>query len=983
MRATAQSSILDVADLATFTGGALNFSGGTLNVSGGAHQLPALTDAENTTFFISGGVSLSLPTITSAANASFEVSGGSSLMLAGLTSFTNTLYPTLEATGTGSLLSLPSLASIAVTGGGTNVEAFSGGDLEIPLVTQITGSVDLESNSATSILDVSDLATFTGGTLNFSGGTLNVSGGAHQLPALTDAENTTFLISGGVSLSLPTITSAANASFEVSGGSSLTLSGLTSFTNTLFPTLEATGTGSLLSLPSLTSIAVTSGSTNVEALSGGDLKIPLVTQISGTVDVESENAGSTMDLTDLTTFSGGSLTVKEGGTLDIPALATLVNATLVTDATATFTLPAGQTVSFPSGKTTFTGGTLLDQGALDVQGTSALNSDGGLTVNGQGALSLSSGSTLDVSGNLLGNTTNAAGFTPLGTVVLDSATGTTDPPQQLEVMSQDLGNVAAGFDNNFAYGTLKLTAGTYVELVDDAANSPGNAPEALYVNDLIVPAGATLDLDGLHLYVNTEQINGTVFSGGAVVSGEVYDDANGDGTLDDGEVGLAGWTINLTNTATNSVYTTTTNASGLYSLSGVATGTYTLSEVPQSGFTETQPVSPGTYTLTLSSGQTVTGENFGDDPTATIGGEVFLDTNGDGTLDDSETGLAGWTVQLLNSTSQIIDTTTTAASGTYSFTSLLPGTYTVQVVSQSGYIDSSPANMTIADDNGMSLTVNFGEVKSVSLAVSKLTTTPASGLQSGTSLVVQWTDTNAGTVPASGSFTDQVVITNTTTGDVVATGNVLYNAATLGNLAAGASKTQQYTISLPNGAAGVGQIQFTVTADDEHMVSTSASDPNGTKVLTETSTLPLYPELVPSNITAASSTDPGAQISVGWTLANSGSGAATGPWSEQVFLATDVSGDNPILVAAQSYSGSLGAGQSIARSINVQVPDSLAPGTTGSSSPKTRPARSSKPTPPAARRSRPMPRASRAGWSSRWPAAPKAMPPVPTRPWPR
>ena len=795
----------------------------------------------NTTFLISGGVSLSLPTITSAANASFEVSGGSSLTLAGLTSFTNTLYPTLEATGTGSLLSLPSLASIAVTGGGTNVEAFSGGDLEIPLVTQITGSVDLESNSATSILDVSDLATFTGGTLNFSGGTLNVSGGAHQLPALTDAENTTFLISGGVSLSLPTITSAANASFEVSGGSSLTLSGLTSFTNTLFPTLEATGTGSLLSLPSLTSIAVTSGSTNVEALSGGDLKIPLVTQISGTVDVESENAGSTMDLTDLTTFSGGSLTVKEGGTLDIPALATLVNATLVTDATATFTLPAGQTVSFPSGKTTFTGGTLLDQGALDVQGTSALNSDGGLTVNGQGALSLSSGSTLDVSGNLLGNTTNAAGFTPLGTVVLDSATGTTDPPQQLEVMSQDLGNVAAGFDNNFAYGTLELTAGTYVELVDDAANSPGNAPEALYVNDLIVPAGATLDLDGLHLYVNTEQINGTVFSGGAVVSGEVYDDANGDGTLDDGEVGLAGWTINLTNTATNSVYTTTTNASGLYSLSGVATGTYTLSEVPQSGFTETQPVSPGTYTLTLSSGQTVTGENFGDDPTATIGGEVFLDTNGDGTLDDSETGLAGWTVQLLNSTSQIIDTTTTAASGTYSFTSLLPGTYTVQVVSQSGYIDSSPANMTIADDNGMSLTVNFGEVKSVSLAVSKLTTTPASGLQSGTSLVVQWTDTNTGTVPASGSFTDQVVITNTTTGDVVATGDVLYNAASLGNLAAGASVTQQYTISLPNGAAGVGQIQFTVTADDEHMVSTSASDPNGTKVLTETSTLPFVP----------------------------------------------------------------------------------------------------------------------------------------------
>ena len=34
------------------------------------------------------------------------------------------------------------------------------------------------------------------------------------------------------------------------------------------------------------------------------------------------------------------------------------------------------------------------------------------------------------------------------------------------------------------------------QLVDDAANSPGGTPEAVYVNTLIVPAGATLDLNG-------------------------------------------------------------------------------------------------------------------------------------------------------------------------------------------------------------------------------------------------------------------------------------------------------------------------------------------------------------------------------------------------------------------------------------------------------------------------------------------------------
>ena len=237
---------------------------------------------------------------------------------------------------------------------------------------------------------------------------------------------------------------------------------------------------------------------------------------------------------------------------------------------------------------TYANGTNFPLGGTEVStGSSTVNVDGGLTINGQGGLSVSSSSTLNVSGNFLGNTTNAAAFSPLGTVELDSGTGTSNPPQLLEVMSQDLGNVAAGFTQNFAYGTLELTANTYVELVDNAANSPGNTPEALYVNDLIVPTGATLNLDGLHLYVHTEQINGTVVSGGAVVSGEIYGDVNGDGSLDSGETGLSGWTVDLTNTATSSVYTTTTNASGVFSLTGIAAGTYILSEVVQPGFTQT------------------------------------------------------------------------------------------------------------------------------------------------------------------------------------------------------------------------------------------------------------------------------------------------------------------------------------------------------------------------------------------------------------
>src|SRR5262249_10167299 len=83
-------------------------------------------------------------------------------------------------------------------------------------------------------------------------------------------------------------------------------------------------------------------------------------------------------------------------------------------------------------------------------------------------------------------------------------------PQTFEVMGADQGNVAAGFSNNFAYYELELANNTYVRLVDAVHNSGGTGAEALYVDNLIVPAGTTLDLNGLHLYARTTQINGTI-----------------------------------------------------------------------------------------------------------------------------------------------------------------------------------------------------------------------------------------------------------------------------------------------------------------------------------------------------------------------------------------------------------------------------------------------------------------------------------------
>ena len=72
-------------------------------------------------------------------------------------------------------------------------------------------------------------------------------------------------------------------------------------------------------------------------------------------------------------------------------------------------------------------------------------------------------------------------------------------------MSQDQGNVANGYVNNFAYGTISLDSGAQVTLVNQYTNSSGPSPECVYVNSLFVPSGDTLNLNGLHLYARLFQ----------------------------------------------------------------------------------------------------------------------------------------------------------------------------------------------------------------------------------------------------------------------------------------------------------------------------------------------------------------------------------------------------------------------------------------------------------------------------------------------
>ena len=105
-------------------------------------------------------------------------------------------------------------------------------------------------------------------------------------------------------------------------------------------------------------------------------------------------------------------------------------------------------------------------------------------------------------------------------------------PQTLEVTGIDVGIVGAGWADNYMLGTLEIgTSDTYVQLVDDYDNSDTClsgyceiwSGEALYVADLILEAGTTLDLAGYNLYVLKDFFDngGTVLNGTVTVASAV------------------------------------------------------------------------------------------------------------------------------------------------------------------------------------------------------------------------------------------------------------------------------------------------------------------------------------------------------------------------------------------------------------------------------------------------------------------------------
>ncbi|MBI1324880.1 hypothetical protein GC170_17075 [bacterium] len=214
------------------------------------------------------------------------------------------------------------------------------------------------------------------------------------------------------------------------------------------------------------------------------------------------------------------------------------------------------------------------------------------------------------------------------------------------------------------------------------------------------------------------------------INGTVWNDLDGDGVRDQDsgtgaftDPGLPNRTVFVDLNA-NGVFDPTepsavTAADGSYSITGVLPGSVRAILAGNTGWRSTAPLT-GSRSITLRNAENLDGIDFGTEAIkdSSIRGVVFADTNGNGTRDAGEKGIAGVVVYLDMNGNGTYDPTEPSAvtsadqfftpdldeSGTYAFTHLAAGDYAVRTVIPE-VLSATPAeqrvqNVTIAGGAG-------------------------------------------------------------------------------------------------------------------------------------------------------------------------------------------------------------------------------------------------------------------------------------------
>jgi hypothetical protein len=215
-------------------------------------------------------------------------------------------------------------------------------------------------------------------------------------------------------------------------------------------------------------------------------------------------------------------------------------------------------------------------------------------------------------------------------------------------------------------------------------------------------------------YGEVEDYQVTIQGLPATVGNRVWEDLDGDGVQDTGELGVTNVTVRLLDASSNVVHTTITDVNGGYLFTNLLPATYLVQVVPPAQYIFTLRDAPATNDLfdsdmdasgltvpfALASGVTDLSRDAGLTLPARIYGHAFLDINTNLVRTVMvDYPIANMTVTLWRAGMQVASTLTSAdGAGRYDFTNLLAGSYTVRFGGDTNMLEAVPGTAPASTD---------------------------------------------------------------------------------------------------------------------------------------------------------------------------------------------------------------------------------------------------------------------------------------------